>query len=185
MSIVYAVLRNELSRLAALRRKYHEERKLLPVGSVCVKKKSARVYAYLAHRENGRVVQRYLGRDHDPGSGKCGSSFRNGGSSIKRSKESTWTSRESERCLMSDDTQAFVRLLRALDEAGLLRDVLIIGTWCQVVYRAHFDNPPELSQLRTFDVSSFSAVIDSMVLARGVANVNCPIFSVRPPIMSK
>ena len=66
MSIVYAVLRNELSRLAALRRKYHEERKLLPVGSVCVKKKSARVYAYLAHRENGRVVQRYLGRDQDP-----------------------------------------------------------------------------------------------------------------------
>lgn len=66
MSIVYAVLRNELSRLAALRRKYHEERKLLPVGSVCVKKKSARVYAYLAYRENGRVVQRYLGRDQDP-----------------------------------------------------------------------------------------------------------------------
>jgi hypothetical protein len=66
MSIVYAVLRNELSRLAALKRKYHEERKLLPIGSVCVKKKSARVYAYLAHRANGRVVQRYLGRDHDP-----------------------------------------------------------------------------------------------------------------------
>ena len=53
---------------------------------------------------------------------------------------------------MSDDIRAFVRLLRALDEAGLLLNVLIIGTWCQVVYRAHFDNPPELSQLRTFDV---------------------------------
>jgi hypothetical protein len=34
-------------------------------------------------------------------------------------------------------------------------------------------------------VMSFASVMDSMVLARGVANVNCPIFSVQSAMMSK
>ena len=34
-------------------------------------------------------------------------------------------------------------------------------------------------------VMGFGSVMDSMVLARGVANVNCPIFSVQPAMMNK
>ena len=81
MSIVYAVLRNELSRLAALRRKYHQERKLLPVGSVCVRKRP-REYMHIS--PIGKMAASFSvtwAEIKTRGSGKCGSLFRSGGRS--------------------------------------------------------------------------------------------------------
>ena len=53
---------------------------------------------------------------------------------------------------MSDDIEIFVKLLRALDTAGLLPGLIVVGGWSQIVYRKYFQNPPELSPLRTADL---------------------------------
>ncbi|HEY9593334.1 MAG TPA: hypothetical protein VHE79_02595 [Spirochaetia bacterium] len=65
MSIIYSILEDELSRLDALRKLYEKERSRLPRGSLCVKRRANNTYLYLAHREEGRVVQRYVCRGND------------------------------------------------------------------------------------------------------------------------
>jgi hypothetical protein len=53
---------------------------------------------------------------------------------------------------MSDDSKAFINVLRALHSEGLLKEILIVGGWSQHLYRRHFHNPPALSALRTYDL---------------------------------
>ena len=43
-------------------------------------------------------------------------------------------------------------MLQALEDVGILSDIVIIGGWAQHLYRRYFNNPPELSALRTFDI---------------------------------
>jgi hypothetical protein len=53
---------------------------------------------------------------------------------------------------MSDDSKAFFDVLHALHSEGLLKQILIVGGWCQHLYRRHFHDPPTLSALRTYDL---------------------------------
>ena len=53
---------------------------------------------------------------------------------------------------MSDEVDAFKQVLAVLDEIGLLPHVILVGGWAQHLYRRYFDDPPELSALRTLDV---------------------------------
>lgn len=53
---------------------------------------------------------------------------------------------------MSDEVDAFKQVLAVLDEIGLLPNVILVGGWAQHLYRRYFDDPPELSALRTLDV---------------------------------
>ncbi len=60
MSIIDSILRDELSRLEALQRKYEEQRRSLPKGSLSAKRRANRTYLYRA------LVQSYVGREDDP-----------------------------------------------------------------------------------------------------------------------
>ena len=66
MAVIYSVLKEELERLLALRARATAERAALPHGSVVIKTKSGRRYAYLAHREGHRVVTDYVGPEASP-----------------------------------------------------------------------------------------------------------------------
>jgi len=66
MNMIDDVLEEELSRLIDLKRHYEKKSKLLPKGSVYVKRNSGNPYVYLAYREGGRIKQRYLGREGHP-----------------------------------------------------------------------------------------------------------------------
>ena len=43
-------------------------------------------------------------------------------------------------------------ILMALSNAGILQDLILIGGWCQRMYRYIYNNPPEISALRTVDI---------------------------------
>ena len=43
-------------------------------------------------------------------------------------------------------------MLQALEEVGILSDIVIVGGWAQHLYRRYFNDPPELSALRTVDI---------------------------------
>lgn len=53
---------------------------------------------------------------------------------------------------MSDDFEIFASVLQALEEVGILSSIVIIGGWAQHLYRQYFNDPPELSVLRTGDI---------------------------------
>ena len=53
---------------------------------------------------------------------------------------------------MSDDVAVFTSVLKALEDVGILSDLVIVGGWAQHLYRRYFNNPPELSALRTMDI---------------------------------
>jgi len=46
----------------------------------------------------------------------------------------------------------FDDLLKALHQSGVLSHVTLIGSWCLPIYRAYFDNAPEIPILRTMDL---------------------------------
>ena len=46
----------------------------------------------------------------------------------------------------------FVDMLSGLGKAGVLENLILIGGWCQNVYKVYFGDPPEISTLRTADV---------------------------------
>jgi hypothetical protein len=46
----------------------------------------------------------------------------------------------------------FFTILSELDKAGILKSLILIGGWCQKLYRIYFNNPVELSPLRTADI---------------------------------
>lgn len=61
MAVVMDILENERMRLVKLLSKYESEISKMPRGSISMKKRSNRDYAYLAHREGKKVVFDYVG----------------------------------------------------------------------------------------------------------------------------
>jgi phosphotransferase system HPr-like phosphotransfer protein len=61
MAVVMDILDNERMRLVKLLAKYESAISQMPRGSISMKKRSNRDYAYLAHREGKRVVFDYVG----------------------------------------------------------------------------------------------------------------------------
>jgi hypothetical protein len=46
----------------------------------------------------------------------------------------------------------FFKILKSLDDKGILEDIILIGSWCQYFYKRHFSNSPEIPILRTLDI---------------------------------
>ena len=61
MAVVMDILEDERRRVVRLISKYESEMSELPKGSISIKKRSSRDYAYLAHREGRKVVFDYVG----------------------------------------------------------------------------------------------------------------------------
>jgi hypothetical protein len=61
MGALRPILQEEQQRLNRLCRKYRAEIGKLPKGSVSIKNRRWRLYAYLAYRDDGKVVFKYLG----------------------------------------------------------------------------------------------------------------------------
>jgi hypothetical protein len=59
--VVLDILDNERRRLIKLLEKYESEVSMLPRGSLSLKRRGNRDYAYLAHREAKKVVFDYIG----------------------------------------------------------------------------------------------------------------------------
>jgi hypothetical protein len=66
MAVVDSILDEELQRLVKLQRKNQAALREFPSGSVSIKVKSGRRYAYRAFREGGRVVTLYVGPADSP-----------------------------------------------------------------------------------------------------------------------
>ena len=45
-----------------------------------------------------------------------------------------------------------LEVLRRLDKAGVLQDIILIGSWCTLFYREYFGDDAKLSALRTRDM---------------------------------
>jgi hypothetical protein len=54
--------------------------------------------------------------------------------------------------LMQEKRALFARLLELLHSSGILSHIILIGSWCQLIYKHYFPNPPEIPALRTTDV---------------------------------
>jgi hypothetical protein len=46
----------------------------------------------------------------------------------------------------------FFQILYSLYDAGILEDIILIGSWCHYFYRIYFSNAPEIPLLRTLDI---------------------------------
>ena len=45
-----------------------------------------------------------------------------------------------------------LHVLRRFQKAGVLKDLMLIGSWCLRFYRYHFEDPAKLPAFRTLDV---------------------------------
>ncbi len=61
MSTIQAVLKEEYNRLKKLLKRYENDLNKLPAGSLSVKLRNNRRYAYRAYRENNKVKTDYIG----------------------------------------------------------------------------------------------------------------------------
>ena len=53
---------------------------------------------------------------------------------------------------MKNNDSIFENILKLLDEEGILDKLIIIGGWCLIIYRYIYNNPKEISSLRTSDI---------------------------------
>lgn len=53
---------------------------------------------------------------------------------------------------MEKEHDLFFKIVLRLDKAGVLRDIILIGGWCPLVYKEYFGNPVEISMQRTADL---------------------------------
>lgn len=53
---------------------------------------------------------------------------------------------------MESTDDIFTQVLTGLNNAGVLQQVVLIGSWALPIYRAYYDNNPEIPVLRTTDV---------------------------------
>ena len=53
---------------------------------------------------------------------------------------------------MEKEHNLFIAILISLNKAQVLRDIIFIGGWCPLIYRAYFGNPVEISVQRTADL---------------------------------
>ena len=61
MSSIKTIIQEEFERLVKLQKRYEEEISQLPVGSLSIKKRSGKEYAYIAYREKEKVKTDYIG----------------------------------------------------------------------------------------------------------------------------
>ncbi|HLP41416.1 MAG TPA: GSU2403 family nucleotidyltransferase fold protein [Fibrobacteria bacterium] len=50
------------------------------------------------------------------------------------------------------DVEMFLSVLRALEESGALRELVLIGSWCLLFYKAHYGDSDLIPAVRTSDV---------------------------------
>ena len=53
---------------------------------------------------------------------------------------------------MKRKSNLFLNTLSMLGEAGVLEDIVLIGSWCHYFYRVYFSNAQEIPLLRTLDI---------------------------------
>jgi len=53
---------------------------------------------------------------------------------------------------MKEKYKLFLSVIRALDKAGALDQIILIGSWSQFLYRDYFQNSPHIPAIRTLDV---------------------------------
>lgn len=61
MRVLFSVFEEEWERLQDRTKRYQQEVEELPKGSLCLKKRRGRQYAYLNYREKSAVKSQYLG----------------------------------------------------------------------------------------------------------------------------
>jgi hypothetical protein len=61
MSSIKSVLEEEYVRLKKLKSRYAKDISALPVGSLSIKNRNSKEYAYIAYRKNGKVKTDYIG----------------------------------------------------------------------------------------------------------------------------
>ena len=47
--------------------------------------------------------------------------------------------------------ELLVKVLTELQEAGLLKHLVLVGSWCQDFYRYQYGNPPQIPATKTMD----------------------------------
>jgi len=53
---------------------------------------------------------------------------------------------------MKRKSNLFLNTLNVLEKAGVLEDIILIGSWCHYFYRVYFSNAKEIPLLRTLDI---------------------------------
>ena len=53
---------------------------------------------------------------------------------------------------MKRKSSLFFKILNSLYNAGILQDIILIGSWCHYFYKDYFSNAPEIPLLRTLDI---------------------------------
>ena len=53
---------------------------------------------------------------------------------------------------MKYNKNMFDKILTTFHHTGILKNIILLGSWCLVIYRAYFDNAPEIPLLRTTDI---------------------------------
>lgn len=53
---------------------------------------------------------------------------------------------------MEGKSNLFLATLKLLYNAGVLEDIILIGSWCHHFYRVYFSNAPEIPAVRTLDI---------------------------------
>jgi hypothetical protein len=54
---------------------------------------------------------------------------------------------------VANDEDLFLKIIDRLTEGGVLTDIVLIGSWVLPIYRAYFNDAPEIPVLRTTDVN--------------------------------
>ena len=63
--------------------------------------------------------------------------------------------------------ELLVKVLTDLQEAGILKHLVLVGSWCQDFYRYQFGNPPEIPATKTMDAD--------ILIPRRMPRVNPPV----------
>jgi hypothetical protein len=66
VAVIDSILKEEIARLRSLRAHYVAKNAAIPPGSVVIKQRSGRPYAYRLYRKGGRVVTLYIGPASSP-----------------------------------------------------------------------------------------------------------------------
>jgi hypothetical protein len=53
---------------------------------------------------------------------------------------------------MPDNKELFLKVLKELHKTNILNELILIGSWCLLLYKEYFKNPPEISMVRTHDI---------------------------------
>lgn len=51
-----------------------------------------------------------------------------------------------------ENSNFFIKTLKALHNAGALQELILVGSWCHHLYRIYFNNAPEIPIVRTLDI---------------------------------